>query len=63
MYSYFLPIIHLHVTIYISIHPPNRLYLKAVQEIFKIKMIGFNIYFHIKKDKTDSIAKGTRGLS
>lgn len=26
-------------------------------------MIGFNIYFYIKKDKTDSIAKGTRGLS
>ena len=31
--------------------------------MFKIKMIGFNIYFHIKKDKTDSIAKGTKGLS
>lgn len=26
-----------YVTIYISIHPLNRLYLKAIQEMLKIK--------------------------
>lgn len=52
-----------HVTIYISTHPLNRLYLKAVHEMFLKKMTRFNIYFCIKQGKIATFSTSLHGLA